>query len=52
MAAKVLLDEAVRCTEQETLGLDRNERIDRPPRQVTLEKNPDEENTAEVGNDR
>ena len=38
MAAKVLLDEAVRCGDLESNGLDTDERIDRPPRQVTLER--------------
>ena len=32
IAAKVLLDETVKCVEQEMAGLDQEERIDRPRR--------------------
>lgn len=33
-----MLDEAVKNVEQEVYSLDQEERIDRPPKKVTLEK--------------
>ena len=35
IAAKVLLDESIKCLEQELSAIDEEERIDRPPRQIT-----------------
>ena len=34
IAAKVLLDESLKCVEQEMTSLDEEERIDRPPKKI------------------
>ena len=37
IAAKVVLDESVKCVEQELAHLDQEFRIDRPPKKITIE---------------
>lgn len=37
IAAKVLLDESMKCVEQEMTSLDEEERIDRPPKKIEVE---------------
>ena len=34
IAAKVLLDESIKCIEQEMAAIDEEERIDRPPKKI------------------